>query len=146
MHVEVQVSGPADLSRLGAAFGEGIQVVLPDTRIKDAHLLWFKIQGRTTDPNLEAQTLCAAIESLPPDARQLWDTAAEREFEVDLESFQDREITSTAFTSQTLARIGALDARLVISVVADIDPYEDEDEDEDDDDDDDDDFDLESQD
>lgn len=143
MHVEIQVSGPADLSRLGAAFGDDIQVVLPDTRIKNAHLLWFKIQGRTTDPNLEAQTLCAAIENLPPEARQLWDTAAEREFEVALESFQDREITSTAFTAQTLARIGALDARLVISVVADTDPYED---DEDEDEDDEDDFDLGSQD
>jgi hypothetical protein len=122
MHVEVQVSGSADLSALGAAFGEGIHVVLPD-----AHLLWVSLPGRTTDPDLEAQTLCTAIESLPANARQLWDTAVGREFEVSLESFQDREITLTALTPQTLARIGALDARLVISVIADTGPYEDQD-------------------
>jgi hypothetical protein len=66
MHVEVQVSGSADLSALGAAFGEGIYVVLPD-----AHLLWFALQGQTTDPDLEAQTLCTAIDVRDNHARDV---------------------------------------------------------------------------
>ena len=101
LNIELQVTASFGLEHLSQAFGDNFSlnycgVTEPGNYLLSGALAYRDDSDRS--PNSLAIGLCKLVEVLEPSARELWDAAADRIFDVGLNANFDRKVIVELFT------------------------------------------------
>ncbi|GAB4585052.1 hypothetical protein [Nocardia sp. IFM 10818] len=119
LNIDVDVHADTDLSGLRAEFGDDISVLYcgaDEPRRFRLSFEWNEPVGDGIEPDEVARGLCAVVERLPARGRALWDSAADRVFDIGFEAESGRGTGQALLQPGTLVRIGELRARLACSI------------------------------
>lgn len=119
LNVDLEVRSRADLLALKEQLGSAIDLMFYGETDPGNFLLSVEAQGSGllgSNPDGTANALCELVERLEGSARELWDSADDRVFDVGFEGVSDSRIAEPLLSPATLMRIGRLNARVAISV------------------------------
>ncbi|HEY9785740.1 MAG TPA: hypothetical protein V6D17_10085 [Candidatus Obscuribacterales bacterium] len=119
LNVDVEVRSHADLAPLRDQLGDSVDLMFCGETSPGEFLLTFERHAADlADPNPDktAIALCKLIEHLHGPAKQLWDSAEDRVFDVGFEAVSDVRCGRNLLSAETMLRIARLNARLAISV------------------------------
>src|SRR6476620_665193 len=84
LNTDLEIESKSDLSRIVEEFGDDV-LVLHHGEIRGYQHASFSIAGGSTDANATINLFCDLIESLPNEAREIWDGCCSRVFDVGYE-------------------------------------------------------------
>jgi hypothetical protein len=114
-NVDLEIESKSALRALAREFGEKVMVMFSG-RIKGRHCLFVEIAGMRKGPDATILGLCALIEGLSPDGRQVWDAATRREFDVGYEArLSSHRANHFRIRPATLRRVANLGAGLAVT-------------------------------
>jgi hypothetical protein len=117
LNTDVEVRAPFDLFPLRQALGEPILDLFCGETEPGRFLLSFELAGLSGEqPEETANALCEIIESLSGNAREIWNTATDRVFDVGYDAVADSHCGQFTLSPEILMRIARLNARLGISI------------------------------
>ncbi|WP_157554957.1 hypothetical protein [Nocardia crassostreae] len=119
LNIDVDIHATSDLSALRDEFGDDIAILYcgePEPGSFRLSFEWNAPGGDEADPDAIEQGLCTVVERLSASGRELWNTAADRIFDIGYEAESGRESGQALLRPATLVRIGSLGARLACSI------------------------------
>jgi hypothetical protein len=118
LNVDVEVFSHVDLLPLREALGDRISVNFCGETEPGNFFLAMELAGvwDNREPESAANGFCKLIESLKGSAREAWDSAHDRVFDVGYDAVLDNVCKQPLLSPEALQQIGSLNARLALSV------------------------------
>jgi hypothetical protein len=119
LNVDLEVRSRTTLEPLRDQIDETIDLLFCGETEPGSFLLAIEIASSglpNDDPNILVNMLCSFIERLQAMAKQLWDGADDRVFDIGFETAANSHSSQLSLTPETLLRVGRLGARLAISI------------------------------
>jgi hypothetical protein len=118
LNIDVDIWSKSKLEPLMAALGKNVLVhyVGAERHEQSAHFSLASAHGK--DPDTILHRLVALIERLPPPARQLWNRARTRDFNIGIQAGVTPFSHELALEAGTLERAAAVGGRVVITTYA----------------------------
>ncbi len=115
LNVDLEIESASSLAPLARAMGKRVVVLHsgPAANTKH-HLLVLESSRQHRGPDAAIHALCAAVESLSPAGRRVWD-AARKEFDVGYDLRPSERSSRFTLRSDTLKRLANLGATLAVS-------------------------------
>jgi hypothetical protein len=115
LNVDVDAWSESKLQPLVAAFGKRILVhyVGAERRQQSAHFALASAHGKDADAII--RRLVALIEALPRPARQLWNRARRRDFNIGIQAGIEPYCHELALQNATLALVAGVGGRIVVT-------------------------------
>lgn len=116
LNVDLDILSAVSLSPLVTAFGDRVIVLYlgKEGRGCGAHLELHNAYRKSTDQLL--REFAALVERLPPKARQLWDRAKSRDFNIGVQAGFAPRMHETFVSTQSLTAVAAVGGRVVFTV------------------------------
>ena len=118
MNVDVDVYSKTSLQPLVAAFGKKVIVHHVGREGRDQSAHFSLASTHRDDADTLAYRLAGLVTRLPRAARQLWDRARRRDFNLGIQAGMTPYSHEIALTRRTLARVAAVGGRIVITTYA----------------------------
>jgi hypothetical protein len=120
LNLDLDIEAPFDLAPLVAALGENVFELHtgPTRNGFESHL---ELAGESIQPGGADTAITAFVgllSQLPPDARQLWDRATRRDFNIGIQGGLTPHAFEIGLSRDVLAVVAALGARVVVTVYA----------------------------
>ncbi|MCB9751221.1 MAG: hypothetical protein H6713_14690 [Myxococcales bacterium] len=119
-NIDLELYDARPLDEFVAAWGREV-FVLHHGEWSEGWRLAVEVSALTRTAETTARELVRLIEGLPPAARARWDGLRDRVFDLGVQTGRTPPMWSTALSAETVAAIGALGARLALTVYA---PYD----------------------
>jgi hypothetical protein len=120
LNVDVEVFSRSDLVPLREGLGDDVSVHYCGESEPGNFLLAMELAGSialdSPGPDRTAKGFCGLIESLTGPAREAWESAYDRVFDIGYDAVLDRACGQPVLSPTTLQQIGSLNARLALSV------------------------------
>jgi hypothetical protein len=113
LNVDLEIRSVSKLDLIADAMGERVLVLYCGVSGR-RHLLAVESSGRHKGPDAAIHALCAAVESLPPTARRLWNKSR-KTFDVGYELRASEQSSRFSLRPDTLERIVKLGASLTVT-------------------------------
>ena len=115
LNTDLEIESKGDLSKIVEEFGEDV-LVHHHGEISGYQLASFSIAGGSTDANATINSFCDLIESLPNEAREIWDQCCSRVFDVGYECGTSPRNFRSEIRASTIARVGKVGASVAITI------------------------------
>jgi hypothetical protein len=115
LNTDLEIESKSDLSKIVGHFGDDV-LVHHHGEIRGYQHASVSIAGGSTDANATIDYFCDLIESLPTEARQIWDGCCSRVFDVGYESGTSPQNFRSEIRASTIARVGNLGASIAITI------------------------------
>ena len=115
LNTDLEIESKDDLSKIVEAFGEDV-LVHHHGEIRGYQHAAFSIAGGSTDANATINYFCDLVESLPEEARQVWDRCCSRVFDVGYECGTSPQNFRSEIRGSTIARVGNIGASVAITI------------------------------
>lgn len=117
LNVDLDIYSKRDLQPLVTALGAKV-IVLHAGRDRRTHRAHLELARPTKTADSTIRGFCALIEALPPVARDLWNAAKVRDFNIGVQTEMQPFSTQFALAPETLTATCGLGARIVFTVYA----------------------------
>ena len=117
LNVDLDIYSKCDLQPLVTALG-GKVIVLHAGRDRRTHCAHLELARPTKTADSTIRGFCALIEALPQMARDLWNAAKVRDFNIGVQAEMQPFSCQFAFAPETLTATCGLGARIVFTVYA----------------------------
>ncbi len=114
-NVDLEVTSRARLDRLVEAFPDRAYL-LSQWQKQGVHHAAFEMDDRAADPEELVRVFCDLVESLPDDARQVWDACSDRVADIGIHSGDVGNYYASKLQPATLARLAELGIGVAVSV------------------------------
>ena len=115
LNTDLEIESKSDLSKIVEHFGDDV-LVHHHGEIRGYQHASFSIAGGSTDANASINSFCDLIESLPNEARQIWDRCCSRVFDVGYECGRSPQNFRSEIRASTIARVGNIGASVAITI------------------------------
>lgn len=117
LNVDLDIYSKTNLKPLVAALGEEVYV-LHLGRERDLWSAHLELAEHPRSVDVAIRRFAALILALPPAARNLWDSATTRDFNIGVQAGSMPRLWEAKIAPQTIQRVSSLKARLVVTVYA----------------------------
>jgi hypothetical protein len=120
LNVDLDVEAPFDLAPLVAALGDEV-LELHTGPARDGFETHLELGGESIQPgsaDMAIRVFVRLLSQLAPDAKQLWDGATRRDFNIGIQGGRTPHAFEVALPRDVLAAVADLGGRIVITVYA----------------------------
>jgi hypothetical protein len=120
LNVDLDVEAPFDLAPFVAALGDDV-FELHTGPARDGFETHLELAGESIQPgsaDIAIRVFVRLLKQLAPDAKQLWDRATRRDFNIGIQGGLTPHAFEVALPRDVLAAVADLGARIVITVYA----------------------------
>jgi hypothetical protein len=120
LNVDLDIEAPFDLAPLVAALGDDV-FALHTGPARDGYETHLELAGESIQPSsadFAIRVFARLLSQLAPEAKQLWDRAARRDFNIGIQGGLAPHAFEVALSRDVLAAVADLGARIVITVYA----------------------------
>jgi hypothetical protein len=120
LNVDLDIEAPFDLAPLVAALGDAV-FELHSGIVGDRFETHLELAGESIQPgsaDIAIGVFVRLLSQLTPDAKQLWDRATRRDFNIGIQGGRTPHAFEVALPRDVLAAVADLGARIVITVYA----------------------------
>jgi len=115
LNTDLEIESKNDLSKIVEEFGDDV-LVQHHGEIRGYQHASFSSSGGSTDANATINYFCDLVESLPGEARRVWDGCFSRIFDVGYECGTSAETFRSEIRASTIARVSKVGASVVITI------------------------------
>ena len=115
LNVDLVISSKEELTPIVESFGEDV-VVLFNDKWAEHYRAVFEIAGSHAAANEDIGYFCSLIEGLEGEAKELWQSAYSREFDVGFESGYKGERAYVSIQSSVIKRLAEAEAAISITL------------------------------
>ena len=115
LNTDLEIESKSDLSRIVQEFGEDVSV-LHHGEMRGYQHASFEIAGATAGADETINYFCALVESLPNEAREIWDGCCSRVLDVGYESGTSGPTFRSEIRASTVQRVAAIGASIVVTI------------------------------
>lgn len=117
LNVDLDIYSPFDLGPLVQALGRKV-AVLHAGRVKRTYRAHLELAGFTKNADAAIRAFCSLIARLDSDARELWNKATHRDFNIGVEAGFAPRVAEFVLAADTVKAAAELGARIVVTVYA----------------------------
>jgi hypothetical protein len=115
LNTDLEIESQDDLSRIVDEFGENV-LVLHHGVIRGYHHASFAIAGSRDGVDEAINYFCSLVESLPTEAREMWDGCCSRILDIGYESGATPTDCRSEIRASTIRRVAEIGASIVITI------------------------------
>jgi len=117
LNVDLDIFSQSDLQPLVDAFGKKVSVLFSG-RVKRTHRAHLEVAKITKTADATIRDFCTLIETLPKTARDLWNGANQRDFNIGVQGGMTPRASEFALSAEVLKAVHKVEARIVFMVYA----------------------------
>ena len=115
INTDLELESLEDLAPIVESFGSDVAVLFHGEAMGH-HRASFEVAGLAADPEALLNHFCMFAEALPEPARAIWDRCSKKVFDIGYESGTDAPAFRSELRAQTVNRVAALGASIVVTI------------------------------
>lgn len=115
LNTDLEIESKSDLSSIVEEFGDDVIVLHHGERRGFQHAS-FETAADSTDADATINSFCMLVESLPHEAREIWNGCLSRVFDVGYESGSSPPHFRSEIRASTIRRVANIGASIVITI------------------------------